>query len=133
MTPLDPSNLNVASIAIGDPADGPAHGRARGDAFDDDEPEASPVELRAMAIAGLSALRQAEEKDDFVMPDHRDPHFGAGNQRRQHPGQIGVLEVVEVPCRHDVGAGTDPRPPPKRLPHRPLRRLHPPPHRPGHL
>lgn len=42
--------------------------------FDDEESEAAPVDLRAMAIAGLNALRAAEEKED-VIPDPRDPQL----------------------------------------------------------
>jgi Lon protease-like protein len=43
--------------------------------FDDEDMEAAPVELRAMAIAGLNALRDAGEKEQVVMPDHRDPQL----------------------------------------------------------
>ena len=35
--------------------------------FDDEEIEAAPVELRAMAIAGLNALRAAEEKEEDML------------------------------------------------------------------
>jgi Lon protease-like protein len=43
--------------------------------FDDDTPEAPPLELRAAALAGLDALRQASDNADIVAPDHRDPQL----------------------------------------------------------
>jgi Lon protease-like protein len=43
--------------------------------FDDEEAEPAPVELRAMAVAGLKALRAAEEKELEVTPEYTDPHL----------------------------------------------------------
>lgn len=43
--------------------------------FDDEDQQQAPVELKAMAIAGLSALRAAEDKELAVMPDHLDPYL----------------------------------------------------------
>lgn len=43
--------------------------------FDDDDAEAAPVELQSLAIAGLNALRATGDKEDVVMPDHRDPQL----------------------------------------------------------
>jgi Lon protease-like protein len=43
--------------------------------FDDEDSEAAPVQLRAMAIAGLNALRDAEGKEAPPIPDHRDPQL----------------------------------------------------------
>jgi Lon protease-like protein len=41
--------------------------------FDDEDAEEPPVELRAMAVAGLKALRAAEEKELEVTPEYNDP------------------------------------------------------------
>ncbi len=43
--------------------------------FDDDDAQQAPVELKAMAIAGLNALRAAEDKELSVIPDHQDPYL----------------------------------------------------------
>jgi Lon protease-like protein len=43
--------------------------------FDDEEAEPAPVELRAMVVAGLKALRAAEEKDLEATPEYTDPHL----------------------------------------------------------
>lgn len=43
--------------------------------FDDEDAEAAPVELRAIAIAGLNALRSAEGKENVMIPDHSDPQL----------------------------------------------------------
>jgi Lon protease-like protein len=52
-----------------------AYLRAAVSFFDDEDADEAPVELRAMAIAGLKALRAAEEKELEVTPDHTDPHL----------------------------------------------------------
>ena len=43
--------------------------------FDDDDEDPASVELKAMVLAGLTALRAAEEKDQSDLPDHRDPRL----------------------------------------------------------
>lgn len=43
--------------------------------FDDEDKEEAPVELRAMVVAGLKALRDAEEKELEVTPEYTDPNL----------------------------------------------------------
>ncbi|MBC7928709.1 MAG: LON peptidase substrate-binding domain-containing protein, partial [Bryobacteraceae bacterium] len=43
--------------------------------FDDEEGSDAPNDLRAMAIAGLTALRSADDSEDIYIPDSRDPQL----------------------------------------------------------
>lgn len=52
-----------------------AYLRASVSFFDDDEEGVASVELRAMVLAGLTALHAAEEKEQTEGPDHRDPRL----------------------------------------------------------
>ena len=52
-----------------------AYLRAAVSFFDDEETEQAPVELRAMAVAGLKALRDAEEKELEAVPEFTDPQL----------------------------------------------------------
>ena len=48
--------------------------------FDDEETEEAPIALRAMVVAGLKALRDAEEKELEVTPDYTDPQLSFQNR-----------------------------------------------------
>lgn len=52
-----------------------AYLRASVSFFDDEEEAVASVELRAMVLAGLTALHAAEEKEQTEGPDHRDPRL----------------------------------------------------------
>ena len=52
-----------------------AYLRASVSFFDDEDDAVAPVELRAMVLAGLTALHAAEEKEQTDGPDHRDPRL----------------------------------------------------------
>lgn len=41
--------------------------------FNDEEADPAPVELKAMALAGVKALQSVEEVSEASLPDHRDP------------------------------------------------------------
>lgn len=43
--------------------------------FDDDDNDPAPTDLKALAIAGLDALRKAEDKEEVESPDPRDPRL----------------------------------------------------------
>jgi len=43
--------------------------------FNDEDAEPAPKDQRARALAGLAALRVAEESTDVVLPDPRDPQL----------------------------------------------------------
>lgn len=43
--------------------------------FDDEETGEVPAELKALAIAGLNALRAAEDSSERIVPDHKDPQL----------------------------------------------------------
>lgn len=52
-----------------------AYLRAAVSFFDDEDSGPSPVEMRALAIAALNALHTAEETNQGVVPDERDPQL----------------------------------------------------------